>query len=175
MDDFIAFLLTHDVSSYLEIGCKFGGSLWKIATKLPIGSKIVAVDLPGGDKSFKDSLPALQACVNTLKEMNYDVHLFIGDSTDQMIVEQVRALSPFDACLIDASHYETYVRKDWKNYGPMAKLVAFHDINFYRLGVPKPGKVVEVPKVWNEIKKGRKYHEIKKCPHDNGFGIIFNG
>jgi hypothetical protein len=40
------------VRSYLEIGAKFGGSLWRAAQALPKGSRIVAVDLPNGTKAW---------------------------------------------------------------------------------------------------------------------------
>ena len=60
MRELIALFKTEKVRSYLEIGAKFGGSFWKIVNGLPTGSRAVAVDLPHGDKSFKESLPPLQ-------------------------------------------------------------------------------------------------------------------
>lgn len=171
---FITILQTENVRSYLEIGSKFGGSLWRIANALPTGSRIVSVDLPHGDKSFKESQKPLEECVAKLKEKFYDAHLFLGDSTDQKLIDKVRALGPFDACFIDANHTEPFVRKDWANYGPMCKIVAFHDIGFNRPGgMPAGKKPIEVPKVWNEIKKNFQHKEIRFDKRDNGIGVLW--
>lgn len=170
---FINLVKSENVKSYLEIGCKHGGSLWRIGTQLPNGSRIVAVDLPHGDTSFKESQPHLEACVRELKVMGYDAHLFLGDSTMDNIVEAVKQLAPFDLCLIDANHTEPYVRKDWANYGPLCRMVAFHDIGW----IPRPSKKmpIEVPKVWNEIKQQFRHTEIKFChtKQDNGIGVLW--
>lgn len=176
---FIVLLKKEGIRSYLEIGCKHGGSLWRVATEaMPKGSRIVAVDLPHGDASFKESEPHLTACVKRLrKELGYDAHLFIGDSTDKEIIARVAELGPFDACLIDANHTEPYVRADWKNYGPMARIVAFHDIGWIAQGRDvKPGKLpIHVPIIWNELKSQFRHHEIKLCHtgRDNGFGVLW--
>jgi hypothetical protein len=47
-----ALLQREGVRSYLEIGSKFGGSLWRVANSLPPGSRIVSVDLPNGTKAW---------------------------------------------------------------------------------------------------------------------------
>jgi predicted O-methyltransferase YrrM len=172
--EFTGILRDEKVKSYLEIGCKFGGSLWIIGNTLPTGARIVAVDLPHGDTSFKDTLPHLHECVEALKRKGYDAHLIIGDSTDGAIVEKVYALGPFDACLIDANHTLPYVTKDWKNYGKVCRLVAFHDINFWRpQPMPKHKKPIEVPQVWNAIKQDYRHVEIKHDKQDNGIGVLW--
>ena len=177
----LATLLRNEgVKSYLEIGCKFGGSLWTIANKLPQGSTIVALDLPQGDKSFKDTEPHLRECVEALRKRGYHASLIIGDSTDPDVVEDVYKLGPFDACFIDANHTREYVKKDWANYGKICKLVAFHDINFHRPGgLPAHKKPIEVREVWDEIKKDYRHKEIirsglnKDGGRDNGIGVLW--
>jgi cephalosporin hydroxylase len=172
LQKFIAILKAENVRSYLEIGSKFGGSLWRIANALPTGSRIVAVDLPHGDQSFKVSLPPLQECISALVQKGYDARLIVGDSTDPAIIEEVRKLAPFDACFVDANHTVPYVRKDWANYGPMCRLMAFHDIGW--IARPQPGKKpIEVPVVWNEIKRNYRHEEIKLDPRDNGIGVLW--
>jgi hypothetical protein len=170
--EFLKLIGENNVRSYLEVGSKHGGSLWRIANTLPRGSRVVSVDLPHGDGSFKESQKNLEECIEELGRRGYEAHLFLGDSTKQVVIDQVRALAPFDLCLIDANHTEPYVRKDWQNYGPMARMVAFHDV-----GHTKPiggGKMpIQVPKVWNEIKLNYRYHEIKKCKDSNGLGILW--
>lgn len=174
---FLKLLKDEKIGSYLEVGCKFGGSLWQVATQvLPKRARIVAVDRPHGDGSFKESQPHLEECVKRLrKERGFDAHLFLGDSTDPEIIAKATALGPFDACLIDANHTEPYVRADWANYGPSAKIVAFHDIGWKAEGREhKMGKLpIHVPIIWEELRPQFRHHEIKLCPRENGFGILW--
>src|SRR5262245_32726131 len=58
--EFITLLSVERVKSYLEIGGKLGGSLWKIGCSLPEGSRIVCVDLPHGKKRHIEELPHLE-------------------------------------------------------------------------------------------------------------------
>lgn len=173
LDTFLKLIKEEGVKSYLEIGSKNGGSLWRIGRSLPQGSRIVSVDLPQADKSFKNTKPNLEECVKELRRLNYDAHLFLGDSTDQAIVSDVRALAPFDLCFIDANHTEPYVWHDWKTYGQMAQLVAFHDIS---AGPHPPGSKkmpIEVPAVWAKLKQQFTHKEIKYEPGHNGIGILW--
>src|SRR5262245_32054439 len=173
---FIKLLRSENVKSYLESGSKFGGSLWKVGISLPKGSRIVAVDLPHGDLSFKEGLPHLQACVNRLrKDYDHDAHLFVGDSTSPDIIAAVLDLGPYDACLIDANHTEPYVRADWVNYGQLARIVAFHDIGWRAEGRVTKKYPIDVPKVWAELKQQFRHIEIKLDPttRDNGFGVLW--
>ena len=63
---------------------------------------------------------------------------------------------------------------DWQNYGPLARIVAFHDIG-WRREANWPGKRIAVPEVWNEIKAGYRFEEIKLCPtgKNNGIGVLW--
>ena len=180
LNAFINLLQQESVRSYLEIGAKFGGSLWPIANALPKGSRVVVVDLPHGDTSFKDTEPHLRECVEQIKKRGYDAHLIIGDSTDPQIIEQVYSLGPFDAVFIDANHTVPYVKKDFANYSKITKLIALHDINFFRPGgLPPHKKPIEVPEVWKELKQNHRHIEIiKGVPNsagcrDNGIGVIW--
>ena len=167
---FIGILTREGVLSYLEIGSKWGGSLWRVANALPKGSRVVSVDLPWGKRETE---PHLIACYQALKEKGYDAHLFLGDSTDETMVEAVRALGPFDAVFIDANHTEPYVRQDWANYGPMGKIVAFHDINWKPREQPSGKLPIDVPKVWNVLKTGFRFEEIIFDARDNGIGVLW--
>ncbi len=171
--DFLKLIRANGVKSYLEVGSKHGGSFWRISTLLPPGSRVVSVDLPHGDTSFKESEPHLRDCVEALRNKGYDAHLFLGDSTDKMIVSGVHALGPFDLCFLDGNHTEAFVRKDWSNYGSMAKMVAFHDINWKPRPQPSKKMPIEVPRVWEEIRQAYKHVEFKRCPRDNGIGVLW--
>lgn len=170
--EFLRLVKSNNVSRYLEIGSKNGGSLWRITNKLKIGSRAVSVDLPYGDKSFKTTQPNLEECIRALRQRGYDAILHLGDSTDEKIVEIVRSEGPYDLCLIDANHTEPYVWKDWNNYGPMARIVAFHDINHINKNDTKK-MPIDVPVVWNKIKNDYRHIEIKMDPGFNGFGILW--
>jgi cephalosporin hydroxylase len=174
---FVQFVQEQQIQSYLEIGAKYGGSLWHVVRAMPKGSFALAIDLPYGS-TFKRPIsePYLVESVTNLNAIGYKVHLILGDSTDEQIIAEARQHAPYDLCLIDANHEEPFVRADWANYGPMAKIVAFHDIGWdMRKNAGKLFKI-EVPKVWNEIKAGYRHREIKLCPTraDNGFGILWH-
>ena len=165
---FVALLVREGVRSYLEIGSKFGGSLERVAVALPVGSRVVSVDLPGGTKA---SQPHLEDTVTRLQARGYNAHLILGDSTAPEIVARAATLGPYDACFIDANHLLPYVTKDFANYGPMARIVAFHDIAY----VPKKTmpKEIEVPQFWNAIKGGYRFEECKLDGPHNGIGVLW--
>jgi hypothetical protein len=165
--EFLRMVRRENVRSYLEIGSKFGGSLWAVTVAMQPHSRVVSVDLEGRAE--------LKECVSKLQNLGHEVHLWVGNSADPKIVESVRLLAPYDLVLIDANHTEPYVRMDWLNYGAMARIVAFHDIGYDLGDRPVPTWKIEVPKVWNEIKQGYRHEEIKLDPtkRDNGFGILW--
>lgn len=167
LEEFVALVKAEGVRSYLEIGSKHGGSLWAVANAMPPGSFIVSIDLEAGQD--------LRECIAALRLRLYRVELIKGNSTDPKVIEAAARLAPFDLCLIDANHTEPFVRMDWKNYGPLARIVAFHDIA-WNLGnrPPRPWRI-DVPKVWNEIKNGYRFREIKLCHtgRDNGLGVLW--
>ena len=163
---FTAILAAEGAVSYLEIGSMFGGSLWLAAKTLPKGSLIVAVDLPLSRGNQK----TLQSCVNELCADGYDAKLIVGDSASPDVISAVRALAPFDACFIDANHKLKNVTADWINYGPMAHIVAFHDIS----GLQEKGNE-GAPQFWQSIKGDYKHREIKldHKPNRGGIGVLW--
>lgn len=163
------------VKSYLEIGSKFGGSLVKVTDAMePAGARVVAVDMPKGTKAWPQSSVALTSSVQGLKQCGFDAHLVWADSQDPATVEKVRALGPFDAILIDADHRRAGVTKDWENYGPIGRLVAFHDIA-WRRAPDWVGTRIDVPDFWNSIKGAYRHEEFKFCPtgKNNGIGVLW--
>ena len=151
---FIDLLRREGVRSYLEVGARHGDTFDLVARALPAGSRVVAVDLGGGPWGTPKSVAALRAAVAGLSD--HDAHLILGDSTDPSVVAAVAALGPFDAILIDGDHRYDGVLTDWFNYGPMGRLVAFHDI----VGEGQTTRdanayPVEVPRLWAEIRNDR--------------------
>jgi predicted O-methyltransferase YrrM len=174
IDGFADILVQEGVTSYLEIGSKFGGSLMRVASRLPTGSRIVSVDLPNGTRAWNQSQAELKAVIAKLQLQGHDARIIWGDSTAPDIIEKVRALGPFDAIFIDANHTLPFVRKDWANYGPMGRIIAFHDINWHR--APEwVGTRIDVPEFWDEIKTGYRHQEFRLCPtgKNNGIGVLW--
>jgi hypothetical protein len=171
---FIELLRQHRVTRYLEIGAKFGGSLWRIGLALPLGSRIVAVDLPGGTAEWPISERSLSACVRALRRTGRNAHMVLGDSADEETIQAVRALGPFDAVLIDGNHTLSGIRRDWANYGPLARMVAFHDIA-WRNEPQDRGYVIDAPAFWAELKPHFRHVEIRLDPtgRDNGIGVLW--
>lgn len=179
---FCDLLQREGVRSYLEVGSKFGGSLWRVANALPKGSRIVAVDLPSGTKAWKASEVSLRACADALKAKGYDVHLIWGDSTKPGVIEAVRKMGPYDAILIDADHrwdqtnpQPNGVQADWLNYSPMGRIIAFHDLSWKR-APDWVGTRINVPEFWDSIKDDYRHEEIRLCPtgKNNGIGVLWN-
>lgn len=168
-NDFLALIRREGVKSYLEIGSKHGGSFWRISNVLPKGSRVVSVDLPHGDLSFKDSQPNLEQCARELRHHGWDSHLFIGDSTDPIIIAEATRLGPFDLVFLDGNHSDKFVRSDWQNYGPLGKMVAFHDISWPPEKPGPKGIPCDVRTLWRELKP--RYRHVEFCRRRNELGI----
>lgn len=158
------------VRSYLEIGSNWGGSLWRIANALPKGSRVLSVDMPYGDHPNVDH--SLAECIRELNAAGYQAEHLSFDSTLQETVRMVAERAPFDACLIDGGHELATIRSDWENYGPMSRLVAFHDIAWSRPAGWK-GSRIDVPEFWNAIKGGYRHVEFKASAKDCGIGVLW--
>jgi predicted O-methyltransferase YrrM len=172
LDAFCDLIRAERATSFLEIGSKFGGTLWRVAQVLQPRSTIVAVDLPGGTVRWIESKPSLTDCCDSLRDIGHKVLIFWGDSTDPLLIDSVDRVRPFDVVLIDANHTMPYLRKDWHNYGMMGKIVAFHDIAWKS----QPGQnQIDVPEFWDEIKGAYRHHEIKLDPtgQNNGIGVLW--
>lgn len=146
--------------SALEIGSRYGESLRWIANNCADRSRIVSVDLGVCVDTGQDCKPWWYDVGDHLAKRQFDVHLVQGDSHNPEVVEKVRGLGPYDFIFIDGDHSYDGVKADWENYGPMGKIVAFHDI----IGVP------DVKRFWNEIKVGKEGREIMKS---FGIGILY--
>lgn len=162
-DWFCAIMRRENVRSYLEIGSKYGVSLRMAAACLPVPSRIVSVDI--------GARPMLINTIGGLCAAGYDAHMIAGDSTSDATVTLANGLGPFDCCFIDANHMTEYVEKDFANYGPMCRMVAFHDVGWRptEWGTDK----IHVPAVWNKIKDRYRHEELCLSPNSHGIGVVW--
>lgn len=168
--EFIRFLKDSGVKSYLEVGCRHGDTFHAVGFALPKGSLLVAIDLPGarsgkttGGKN-PNSDKALYRAAKDLEKRKQKTHVIIGNSHSKEVVETVKKYAPFDAIFIDGDHSLEGARADWRNYGPMGTLIAFHDISAEDKGCAS---------VYNKLKQQYKHTEFAYYDR-GGIGVIWN-
>jgi cephalosporin hydroxylase len=143
--------------SVLEIGVYEGGTLWHWLQK---ADRVVGVD---------DAMraPGPDVWQEWAKKAGAELILIQGSSHDPAVIEQVRSLSPYGFCHIDADHSYAAVQADWENYRDMIEpngIVCLHDI------VPRQGYGVD--QLWSEIKgNGRRTMEIVEDANSARCGI----
>lgn len=164
---FAKLLADAGVKSFLEIGSKYGGSLRVITEALPKSSRVVSVDLGRNG-------PALGETISELKQAGYDARPITGNSTHDNTVNAARALGPYDAVFIDGDHRMPGLEADWNNYGPMGKIIGFHDIAWKR-DAGWPGPQILVPGFWDSLKIRYRHTEIKMCETgcNAGIGVLW--
>ncbi len=150
----------------LEIGSKFGRMLLRWDAVLPRGARVCAIDLPGGPWGLKNSYKWLLAASDHLKTRGLDVHIHLGNSHEEEAIEWAMKLGPYDLVFIDADHKYESVQKDWENYSPMTRMVAFHDIS------PLVCKG-QVAKFYAEITEDLHHKELIENDTTPGIGIVW--
>lgn len=168
---FIEILKAEGVSRYLEVGACHGDTFHAVMSALPKGSKGLAIDLPEAAWGKRSSREELESAVADLEASGYEVGALFGDSADIGVSRIAKARGPYDAVLIDGDHRYEAVRADWQTYGPMSRIVAFHDID--GAGQISGGLPVEVPKLWRQIKPHYTHREIIGAPRGMGLGVIW--
>lgn len=168
----IAILAREGVRSYLEVGCRYGDTFHAVGLALPKGSRCVACDLPAwrnGVKSTRhtNSESYLRRAASDLIARGRQATVIIGDSHHPDTVAKVRALGPFDAAFIDGDHTPEGVAADWHNYGPLARIVAFHDIVGKESASSGPGPLFE------RLSESHRHQRISVTPDANGIGVIW--
>lgn len=171
---FIEFMRARGCSRYLEIGARHGDTFHLIMSALDPSTVGVAVDLAGGLWGTADSKFALIDAKDDLIRRGLDVHVILGNSHAPRIVKQCASLGPFDFALIDGDHTYDAVSQDFRDYAPLARYVAFHDIVGHTQSTKKAGAriPVEVPRLWAEIKDGYPHWEFIAPGSQMGIGVI---
>jgi len=171
LDAFELLLRDAGVRSYGEIGARHGDTFHHVMRSLPQGSHGVALDLPGGLWGKGSSRGALNHAIADLRASGYDVSALYGNSQTTATCRIFRSRGPYDAILIDGDHTLVGVTHDWRNYREVAPIIAFHDI--VGLGeVDKPtGSPVEVPLLWESIKRATKLKTVELVAEGSRMGI----
>lgn len=169
---FIQLLRDRGVTRYLEIGARHGDTFHEVMASLPAGSVGVAVDLPGALWGVEKSRNALNAVVSDLNSKGYKASALFGDSQTEATRRLVAGRGPFDAILIDGDHTLPGVTADWRNYGGMAPIVAFHDIVGTGQAEKVEGNPVEVPILWERIKAAHEVVEFVTSGSRMGIGVV---
>lgn len=127
----------------LEVGAMYGGTLWHWLQHAVLS--VVVVD---------DEMRRASEWEEWEEHFGPDLYLVQGLSQDPEVIEKARSLGPYDFAFIDGDHRYESVSTDYANYGPLAKVVAFHDI------LPRPG--YGVSELWTMLKaqSGARYIEI---------------
>jgi hypothetical protein len=157
----------------LEIGSYAGGALWHFMNVAERGSHIISIDMlvPPGTPHYPNLETEQRNGHNFLwqrwaMEFGHTFDLIEADSTSAKTVDRVRALMPqIDFLFIDGAHWEEAVRSDFRNYGMISRVVAFHDI----VG----SENLDVGKVWRELKRN---YRTKEFIHPNagvGIGVLW--
>ncbi len=162
LDQFIAYLVSKNVRSYLEIGARYGGTFERVMMALPKGSVGVAIDFPGADFGDERSAEDLVATNRRLRQNAWEVYRLSHQPTR----------TPYDAILIDGDHSYKGVYEDWTMYGPCGRLVAFHDIAAPDGYANQAGCEVEVGRLWTELKPIFPHVEFITPNSNMGIGVI---
>lgn len=165
---FIDFLVSRNVTRYLEIGARHGDSFHEIMSNLPYGSKGVAVDLPGGLWGNSKSVQSLYNAIADLNLRGYDCSCILGDSKEDVILQKIYNHGPYDAIFIDGDHTLAGVTADWESFRSKAKIIAFHDIAGTGQAEKACGNPVEVPLLWQSI---RDKDSVEIVGDQSGMGI----
>jgi hypothetical protein len=173
LSGFIGLLQSEGVKRYCEIGARHGDTFHEVMLSLPVGSRGVAVDLPGGLWGTHRSRTCLERVVADLNGRGYRCSTIFGDSHTEATRKLVAGRGPYDAILIDGDHTLDGVTRDWLLYKDLAPLVAFHDIVGTGCAEKRHGKLVEVPMLWASL---RERHEAREFVSDGsrmGIGALW--
>lgn len=171
---FIDFMRARGCRRYLEVGARHGDTFHQIMSTLDAGALGVAVDLAGGLWGTLESKVALLKANADLVERGVDARVIFGDSHSREVIKQCAALAPFDFALIDGDHTYAAVAQDFRDYAPLARYVAFHDIVGHTQSTKKGHAriAVEVPRLWAEIKDQYECWEFIAPGSQMGIGVV---
>ena len=169
----IGTLLRLGTSSYLEIGTRYGGTFETVMMSLPLSTRGVAIDFPGGGFGDSESAPILLSTLARLRAHGRCVDCILGPSASPEVVARAAQAGPYDVVFIDADHAYDAVKRDFELYAPMARrAVILHDIAAPDGHTSKRGLPVEVPRFWREIREQYEHEEIVAPGVEDELGVM---
>jgi len=174
---FALFLEKQNIKNFLEIGTKFGGTMYVFNKLAQSGGVQISLDLPGGihggwvlnDHPYLGKVHEKRN--EYLENLSPEIFLIAGNSHDSTSLEAVKTkVAELDFLFIDGDHTYEGVKQDYEMYGPLVRpggIIAFHDIN----DTPHHRAVnAEACKLWNEL-KGTKL-EFNSHTYYGGIGVL---
>jgi hypothetical protein len=158
-------------SSYLEIGCRWGGTFIVICEILhrvnPIFKWAAAVDLI-------EKPPFVERYMELTKNSGFDILYYQGSSTSEDFIKLVNERKP-EISFIDGDHRIVGALKDHMLVREFSEIIIHHDIS--------SDTVPETTLLWNSLKKlesGRKSAEFTDQYQSQkgkyfGIGVLYNG
>jgi len=177
MTAFLELIAAEGVRSYLEIGVQRGLTLLSVGLTLAPGARLVGVDLPGAAWGVKDGTgPAqIEAACAQLRACGQSVEMIWGNSRAPEVVAAATERGPYDLVFIDGDHSLEGVTADCENYGPMARMFAFHDIDTPNKRGIAPDRLARygVHTLWARIKSRYRHREIIGSQRGMGIGVLW--
>lgn len=164
-------------SVFVEIGTRYGGSLYMLSHFCKPGSTIISIDMEGAEWGRENSNANRKIIANKISSLGHNVILIDGDShsaeTKEKLVGHLQG-NPIDFLFIDGDHRFGGVLKDWEMYGPLVRdgggAVAFHDIVENKKKAPR----ILVHFLWRSLKTVFKHKEYVYDPGGVfGIGVLF--
>lgn len=143
LEQLVAIVERLEPKRILEVGAWHGGTLWhwlQHATQT-----VVVID---------DEMRMAETWEQWVERFGADLVLLQGRSQEGALIDKATACGPYDFVFIDADHTYAAVKSDWENYGPLGRVVAFHDI------LPRPSYGVSELWAMLKVQPGVRYVEI---------------
>jgi len=158
----------------LEVGTCGGGTLFLLTRVAAEDAHIISLDLPMGQ--FGGGYPLWKIPLfRSFRLPGQRLDLVRADSHTPESLAKVKGLlggEQLDFLFIDADHTYKGVKQDYEMYSPLVKpggLVGFHDIK----SRPNDEKTMDVERLWNEVKAGHEFKEIKYGDDlEYGIGVL---
>lgn len=174
---YLIFMADKEIKSYAEIGILFGGMFRltiEYLERFNLIEKAMAVDINMPAEMFRDHEPSKITLITKIhRDHEPGEIILVNDwSYSETVKDAFKKYGPFDLVLIDSTHDEESVRKDYELVKDHAKYIAFHDISEF--STPGVRKVFD--SIWGEkVEFIEQYDEILAAGRTGyGLGVIFN-